>query len=248
MKTAGFRQRLADIIDADKEHSKVSKIYDWCMGIVIVLSLVPLMFLENNQILECISWFTVIVFLIDFIARCYVSPADIYKIGKQWWRRYPFTFMGLVDLLSIMPIFGLISYKFSLFKIFRLARVTAIVKYSRYSDKDDMFMRVLKKNKSVLKAISLFVIFFIFITSLLIFNVEPHYNPVTGEETFANFMDAVYWSVVTLTTVGYGDIYPVTMLGKIISICSMFLGIGIIATISSVVTAGLIEEINKHTK
>lgn len=156
--------------------------------------------------------------------------------------------MGLVDLLSIMPIFGLISYKFSLFKIFRLARVTAIVKYSRYSDKDDMFMRVLKKNKSVLKAISLFVIFFIFITSLLIFNVEPHYNPVTGEETFANFMDAVYWSVVTLTTVGYGDIYPVTMLGKIISICSMFLGIGIIATISSVVTAGLIEEINKHTK
>lgn len=78
MKTVGFRQRLADIIDADRGHSKVSKIYDWCMGIVIVLSLVPLMFLENNQILECISWFTVIVFLIDFIARCYVSPVDIY--------------------------------------------------------------------------------------------------------------------------------------------------------------------------
>ena len=244
-----FRQRLAKIIDADRTHNKSSIIYDWFMVVVIVLSLVPLMFLDDkNPVLEAISWTTIIIFIIDFIARCYVSPVDSYKIGRPWWRRYPFTFMGVMDFMSIMPVLGMINNKLSLTKIFRLVRIVAILKYTRYSDKDDMLLRVLKKNYGVLKTISIFMILYVYISAILIYNVEPHINPMTGEETFSNFFDAVYWAVVTLTTVGYGDLYPVTALGKIISICSMIFGIGMIATVSSVVTSGIIEEINKRNK
>lgn len=244
-----FRQRLANIIDADRSHNKASIIYDWVMVIIILLSLVPLMFIDDeNPILEVISWSTIIIFIIDFIARCYVSPVDSYKIGRPWWRRYPFTFMGAMDLLSIIPILGMINNKLSLTKIFRLVRIVAILKYSRYSDKDDLLLRVLKKNTGVLKTISIFMTLNVYISALLIYNIEPHINPTTGEETFSNFFDAIYWAVVTLTTVGYGDLYPVTVLGKIISICSMICGIGMIATVSSVVTAGIIEEINKLNK
>ncbi len=246
MEGLDFRHRLARIIDADRAHDKASMIYDWCMIVVIVLSLLPLMFLsDNNPVLDFISWATVIVFLIDFIARCYVSPVDKYKVGLPWWRRYPFSFMGAVDFLSILPVFGMINNKLYLFKLFRLARIVAIIKYTRYSDKDDLLLRVLKRNLSVIKTISIFMLLYVYISALLIYNIEPHINPSTGEETFSTFFDAVYWSVVTLTTVGYGDIYPVTLLGKIISICSMICGIGMIATASSVVTAGIIEEINK---
>ena len=244
-----FRQRLAKIIDADRSHNRSSLIYDWFMVVVIVLSLVPLMFLdEKSPLLEIISWTTIIIFIIDFIARCYVSPVDSYKIGCPWWRRYPFTFMGLMDLLSILPVLGMINNKLSLTKIFRLVRIVAILKYTRYTDKDDMLLRVLKKNYGVLKTISIFMALYVYISAILIYNVEPHINPITGEETFSNFFDAIYWAVVTLTTVGYGDLYPVTALGKIISICSMIFGIGMIATVSSVVTSGIIEEISKLNK
>ncbi|MDE6543214.1 MAG: ion transporter, partial [Muribaculaceae bacterium] len=170
---------------------------------------------------------------------------DSYKSGRPCWRRYPFTFMGATDLLSIIPVLGMINNKLSLTKIFRLVRIVAILKYSRYSDKDDLMLRVLKKNLSVIKTISIFMFLYVYISALMIYNIEPPINPSTGEETFSTFFDAVYWSVVTLTTVGYGDIYPVTLLGKIISICSMICGVGMIATVSSVVTAGIVEEINK---
>ncbi|MDE6225494.1 MAG: ion transporter, partial [Muribaculaceae bacterium] len=138
--------------------------------------------------------------------------------------------------------------KLALFKLFRLIRIVAIIKYARYSDKDDVLLRVLKKNIRVLKTISIFMLLYVYISALLIYNIEPHVNPTTGETTFSTFFDAVYWSIVTLTTVGYGDIYPVTFLGKLISVCSMVCGIGMIATVSSVVTAGIIEEINKLNK
>ena len=247
MKTSDFKNKLATIIDADRGSSRVSRIYDYCMVVVIVLSLVPMMFLGGGyRWLNCISWVAGIVFLLDFIARCYVSPIDRYKIGCPWWRRYPFSFMGVVDFLSILPLFGIVNSKFSLFKFFRLVRIVALIKFTRYSTKDDILLRVFQNNKNVLKDIGIFIFLYILISALLIYNVEPHINPSTGQETFATFFDAVYWSVVTLTTVGYGDIYPTTILGKIISICSMVFGIGIIATVSSVITAGFIEEIKKH--
>lgn len=249
MRLSDIRHNLAGIIDADRGNSLKSKIYDRVMGAVIVLSLMPLMFLEESNIfLDVISWLTVIIFLIDFVARWFVSPVDSYKIGRPWWRRYPFSFMGLVDFLSIMPVFGMISYKFTLFKLFRLARIASIVKLSRYSRTDDLLLKALKKNAGIIKTIALLVLLYIYISALLIYNVEPHINPSTGQETFNTFFDAVYWSVVTLTTVGYGDIYPVTILGRVISICSMIFGVGIIATVSSVVTAGFIEEVNKFNK
>lgn len=247
MKTSDFKNKLASIIDADRGKSRVSRIYDYCMEVVIVLSLVPMMFLGGGYWwLNCLSWFTVVVFLLDFIIRCYVSPVDKYKIGRPWWRRYPFTFMGIVDFLSILPIFGMVNFKFSLFKFFRLIRIVVLIKISRYSTMDDMLLRVFKSNWNVIKTISTFIFLYILISALLVYNVEPHINPSTGQETFNTFFDAVYWSVVTLTTVGYGDIYPITILGKIISICSMVFGIGIISTVSSIITAGLIEEIKKY--
>lgn len=247
MKISGLQYKLATIIDADRSGYRPSKIYDWFMCAVIILSIVPLMFSYNNTVLDIISWLTVTIFLIDFILRCYISPFDKYKIGKPWWCRYPFTIMGLIDIASIIPVVSLINPKLSFFKFFRLARLIAIMKYARYSYMDDILLRVLKRNRAVLRTITCLIILYIFISALLIFNVEPQINPETGQKTFSSFFDAIYWSVVTLTTVGYGDIYPVTLLGKVISVSLMICGVGLIATTSSIITAGLIEEINNKT-
>ena len=91
-------------------------------------------------------------------------------------------------------------------------------------------------------------IFYVFLTALIMFNVEPHINPVTGAYTFRSFFDALYWATVTLTTVGYGDMIPVTEIGRFISMLSSIFGIAIIALPSGVITASYLDEIRSMRK
>ena len=243
-----FRKRLAKIIQIEKEgNDKYSLAYDWYMLVIIGLSLIPLM-VENDDtvFMKCIEWVTVVAFILDFILRCYSAPVMKRFEGKSFFRRYPFTFMGLVDFLSILPIVTLISYKFTLFRLFRMVRIIALFKYTRYTDKDKLFLKVLKKRRNVLMTLFLFTLLYIFITALLLYNVEPHFNPNTGEKTFSTFFDALYWSTVTLTTVGYGDLCPISVCGRTISMISSLFGIGLITAASGALTSGFIEEIKKQ--
>ena len=86
-------------------------------------------------------------------------------------------------------------------------------------------------------------VFYVFLTALIMFNVEPHVNPETGAVTFATFFDALYWATVTLTTVGYGDMIPVTDIGRFVSMLSSLFGVAIIALPSGVITASYLEEL-----
>ena len=86
-------------------------------------------------------------------------------------------------------------------------------------------------------------IFYVYLTALIMFNVEPHFNPVTGAPTFETFFDALYWATVTLTTVGYGDMIPITDMGRFISMLSSLFGVAIIALPSGVITASYLDEL-----
>ena len=109
-------------------------------------------------------------------------------------------------------------------------------------------MRVLHKEKNVLLSVLGIAIFYVFLTALIMFNVEPHVNPITGAQTFSNFFDALYWATVTLTTVGYGDLCPVTDVGRCVSMLSSLFGVAIIALPSCVITASYLDELRKPTK
>lgn len=86
-------------------------------------------------------------------------------------------------------------------------------------------------------------VLYIFLTDLIMFNTEPRINPNTGSETFSSFFDAVYWATVTLTTVGYGDLCPVTDIGRFVSMLSSIFGVAIIALPSGVITASYLDEL-----
>ena len=86
-------------------------------------------------------------------------------------------------------------------------------------------------------------VFYVFLTALIMFNVEPHVNPATGATTFGDFFDALYWATVTLTTVGYGDMIPVTDIGRCVSMLSSLFGVAVIALPSGVITASYLEEL-----
>lgn len=222
-----------------------STLYDWYMLVMIIASIIPLIFIEDYPIFTIIEWVTVIAFIIDYAFRWFTS--DI--LLKKGWRSYflyPLTPMAIIDLLSILPGFGLINPEFKLLRLTRLLKIVRLLKVFRFSPKITMFIRVLVKERSVLLSVLMLAVFYIVITALIMFNIEPHINPITGEQTFNSFFDAIYWATVTLTTVGYGDLTPVTDAGRLISMISSLFGVAIIALPSGVITASYMDELKEY--
>ena len=111
-------------------------------------------------------------------------------------------------------------------------------KIVRYSKSITIISNVIKKQKEPLLAVCMLAAAYIMICALIIFNVEP--------DTFENFFSAIYWATVSLTTMGYGDIYPISTIGRIVTMVSSFVGIAIVALPSGIITAGYMDEINKQ--
>lgn len=146
--------------------------------------------------------------------------------------------MAIIDLLSILPSINMINKGFKVLKTIRLIRtfrVLRIFKSFRYSKNIQIILQVGKNSKKALIAVLHLAIGYIFVCALIIFNVEP--------DSFNTFFDAIYWATISLTTVGYGDIYPITTLGRIITMVSSFMGIAIVALPASIITAGYMKEI-----
>ena len=128
---------------------------------------------------------------------------------------------------------------FKLLKIFRLLRtfrVFRVFKAVRYSKNIMLILSVLKRQKDSLLVVLWLALAYVLVSALVIFNVEP--------QTFDSFFDAVYWATISLTTMGYGDIYPVSTAGQVITMLSSVLGIAIVALPASIITTGYMKEVN----
>ena len=235
-----MRRKLYLIIETQNSGNKLSNVYDYIMMAAIVVSLIPLAFKETNALFNWIEYITVSIFIIDYLLRLITADYRLQKSAVSFFI-YPLTLMAVIDLLSILPSLTILNNGFKLFKLVQLLRTLKVLrslKFFRYSKSFDMVANVFKKQKKVLSAVATLAIAYILISALVIYNVEP--------ESFETFLDAVYWATISLTTVGYGDICPVTAVGKIITMISSVLGIAIIALPSGVITAGYLEEINKE--
>ena len=242
-----MKRVLYSILEINEKSGEINHFYHWFMFGCIILSILPLMTTENYSFFLYTEIFTVIVFIIDYILRWVIADMKMGK-GKESFILYPFTFMAIVDLLSILPGLNLLAPGFKIFRLSRMFRIIRLFKIFRYSSKINVFIDVLKKERQVLFSVLLVAVFYIFLTALIMYNAEPHINPETGEPTFSSFFDALYWATVTLTTVGYGDLCPVTNLGRFISMLSSLFGVAIIALPSGVITASYLDELRKKQK
>lgn len=231
------RDKIYSLIDGNVETSKFSPIYDYFMMVVIIVSLVPLAFKAKTKVFDVIDLVTVSIFIIDYILR-FITADKHLKKGAISFLLYPITPMAIVDLISILPSISVLSSGFKIFKLFRLFRTFRVFKafkMFRYSKSVFRIINVVKKQKTALTAVLTFAVGYILIASLIVFNVEP--------DTFNNFFDAIYWATVSLTTVGYGDIYPVSAAGRIVTMASSFIGVAIVALPSGILTAGYMQEL-----
>jgi voltage-gated potassium channel len=236
-----WRRNIYDIIEVGTD-SIYSKIYDWTMLFFIVISIIPLAFREQNPWFEVFDKVAVTAFILDYLLRW--MTADYRLPDRSKWMAfvtYPFTAFAIVDLLSILPSIVVINKAFKLFRITRLFKILRVFKFIRYSKNVQILIKVLRKERHILLTVLGIAVFYIIVTALIMFNVEESLM-------FEDFFDALYWATTTLTTVGYGDIYPATDLGRFISMLSAILGVAIIALPSGVITASYLDELRESKK
>ena len=233
------RKRIFEIIEKSNGEDRWSSIYDWMMIIVIIISLLPLAFKQETFFFLLVDKVTVSVFIVDYFLRWITAD---YKFGKGnaiSFIRYPFSTMAIIDLISILPSLTIVNKGFKVLRVLRMIRAMRVVrvfKAVRYSKSFEIIGNVLRRSKESLIAVGMLASGYILISALIIFNVEP--------DSFNTFFDAIYWATVSLTTVGYGDIYPISTMGRIITMISSIFGIAIVALPAGIITAGYMEELN----
>lgn len=235
------RKRIYEIIEKSDGHDRLSAVYDITMIAVIVLSLVPLAFKKETVAFYIIDKVTVAIFIVDYLLRWATADYKYQKKEFMSFVKYPFSFMAIIDLLSILPSLTIINSGFKTLRVLRMLRAMRtfrVFKVARYSKSFEIIGSVLKSSKNSLIAVCVLAGGYILISALIIFNVEP--------DSFNSFFDAIYWATVSLTTVGYGDIYPVSTMGRIITMLSSIFGIAIVALPAGIITAGYMTELRKY--
>ena len=238
-----MRKKVFDIIEPVNKDTALSRVYDFFMIVVIIASVIPLAFKVPHPLFNTINQVTAYIFIADYALR--LATAD-YKLkkGAVSFLLYPFTPMAIIDLLAILPSFtSFFFHAFRLVKLFRLFRALRVFrsfKLFRYTKSLRIITDVIKAQKGPLLAVTSLAVGYILISALVVFNVEP--------ASFSSFFDAVYWATVSLTTVGYGDIYPVTAAGRVVTMISSFVGVAVVALPAGIITAGYMDELRQIHK
>jgi len=234
-----MRRRIYEIIEVAGENDSISHIYDTVMLFVILASLVPLAFKRETILFSIVDKAAAVIFVLDYLLRWFTADHKL-KNGALSFVKYPFTLPAIIDFVSILPSLSLIGRSFKVLRVMRMLRamrVLRIFKAFRYSRTFAILATVLRESRKSLAAVGTLAVGYILLAALVIFNVEP--------ETFGNFFDAVYWATISLTTVGYGDLYPVSSIGRVVTMASSFIGIAIVALPAGIITAGYVKEVEK---
>ena len=250
-KIESFRARLANIVEVGASDDFLSRGYDFLITGVIVVNLAGAIMETFSSVnarwgplLDAIEAFTVAFFALDYVLRV-ISAKYIYHQNSEWrgLARYVFSWAGLVDLLSFLPYYLPVFFPTGAvaFRIVRIIRIFRLFRINAYYDSLSAITEVLRKKKQQLVSSVFIILVLMLASSLCMYSVEHTAQP----EVFQNAFSGIWWSVSTLLTVGYGDIYPVTPLGKILSIVITFLGVGMVAIPTGIISAGFVEQYDR---
>lgn len=232
-----WRTRLYEIVSTARPGDAASFLYDCFMILVVIISLVPLAFKTATPLFVAIDHAAAVIFSIDYLLRLLV--ADKRENGKPIdFLLFPARPMSIIDILSILPSFTPLTGSYRLLRlarVLRLLRITRVLKMYRYSKNLQHLMNVFRRERVALGSVCVFVAAYVLVVALIVMNVEP--------ETFDTYFDAVYWAAISLTTIGYGDLYPVSDAGRVVTILSSLVGILVVALPTGIITAGIMIEL-----
>lgn len=245
-----FKNRIFEIIQIGNRSDFPSLFFDIFIVAVIVINLF-ITFFETFEaskpymgVLRVVETVTIIIFLVEYILRVWTAD-NLYPDKSEVAARFSFvrSFYGVIDLLTILPFFlpMVLPSGVGAFRMLRVVRIMHLFRINAQYDTFNVITAVLKDKRNQLLA-SLFLIVVLMVgSSLAMYSFEHEAQP----ENFANAFSGIWWSMSTLLTVGYGDIYPVTVAGKILAIIIAFLGVGLVAIPTGIISAGFVEYFTK---
>ena len=229
-----------------------SRIFDDVIMLLIVFSIVSVFLCTFKipdwlfRILIRIEFVSIIIFTVEYALRIWTANLLYPELNPIQARiRYITSPMAIIDLISILPFLVPVLHTYNLIgvRVFRLVRLLRVFKLNRYSDALAAIGDVLRSKSQQMVASVFFVFIILILASLLIYYAEHDAQP----DQFENAFSGLWWAVATLTTVGYGDIYPITPLGRVLGAIIAILGIGMVAVPTSILSAGFMETLEKHS-
>ena len=249
-----MRKKIFHIIEVGNNHDAISRTYDYVNALTIILNLiVSIMYtfeglrIQYGEMLLAIRHITVAFFAADYFLRVftakylYPEKSEIKAVGN-----YMRSFTGIVDLLSFLPYYlpGVLPAGIVAFRMLRLIRIFRLFQINAYYDSLHVIAEVIKGKKQQLISSVFLIAVLMVASSLCMYSLEHDAQP----DVFENAFSGIWWTTSTLLTVGYGDIYPITTLGRIFGILTAFLGVGMVAVPTGIISAGFVEQYSSIKK
>lgn len=240
------RKHIFDIIQIGHKEDTLSHAFDIFITITILLN-ISVMILQTYDELaplypffDVISFVTILIFCVEYGLRIWTAdllyPAYSHKKSII---KFLLSYDGIVDLFTILPFFFLSG--FVAFRILRIIRIFHLFRINNQYDSFAIIFSVLKEKKNQILSSMVIVVILMLASSIGVYYAEHEAQPYA----FKNAFSGIWWSVSTLLTVGYGDLYPVTTMGRIMAICTAFLGVGVVAIPTGIISAGFVEHYSR---
>jgi len=233
-----MKQFLKSVVELND--NKLSRYFAFFIQALILVSVItfsmdtiPNLKPETKALLAVIEVFSVVVFTIEYVLRIYVADRKF---------RFIFSFFGLIDLLAILPFYLSFGVDLRSLRALRFLRLFIVLKLVRYNKAMNHFIKAMSTAREQ-------ILLFIFITIILIYFAAVgiyYFENEVQPDKFSSIFDSLWWAIITLTTVGYGDVFPITVGGKVFTFIILMLGLGIVAVPTGIISSALTKSVDKE--
>ena len=243
-----MKEKIFNIIQIGDKSNRVSRMFDIFITITIVTNIL-ITFMQTfpelsflSGVFRVMEYITIVIFCVEYVLRIWTAEylyPDRSRSGARL--RFLVSFDGVVDLLTIIPAFFLSG--FVIFRMLRVARIFHLFRLNAKYDSFNVITTVLYEKRNQIISSVFIVMILMLASSLCMYSVEHEAQP----EVFRNAFSGIWWSMSTLLTVGYGDIYPITTLGRVMAIGIAYLGVGVVAIPTGIISAGFVEQYQRKS-
>jgi len=232
-----LKERIKGIIEIND--NTLSRVFAFFIQALILLSVItfsvetlPDLEPDTRFLLRIFETFSVVVFSIEYILRIYVSDKKL---------KFIFSFYGIIDLLSILPFYVALGIDLRSLRALRFLRLFRILKLVRYNRAMNHFNAAIKSAKEEILLFIMVTLILMYFSAVGIYYFENEAQP----EHFSSIFDSLWWAIITLTTVGYGDVYPITVGGRVFTFFILMIGLGIVAIPTGIISSALTRSVDK---
>lgn len=243
-----IQNRVFHMVQVGFVEDPLSRSYDIINLLSIIVNLIVICMYSfkdfnaaHHHALYIIESITVAFFALDYVLRIWTAPLEhVHDTKGKAVLKYIFSFSGIIDLISFLPFYlpFFFPYGTVAFRLFRVMRLFRIFRINAYNDSLSAIATVLKKKRHQLLSSFFIILVLMIFSSLCMYSIENRAQP----GVFKNAFSGIWWAASALLTVGYGDIYPITVTGKIFGVIITFLGVGLVAIPTGIISAGFVEQ------